>query len=634
MKGVYKEIQDLCGILSKHVRQMNTALMPFTVISSDSTMDMGINQLDQSFMYSQLIKEILLEMEYTDQMKNCFIESCLVEYVENESALNIISEFERTYNPLSAIRWYTRECFLYSMLNRALRTQNLDVIFNMGFFIQDLHRQITQLYSEQNYKQILKVYRGQGIFNTEFTKIVRNKGGLISFNNFLSTTYDGALARVRAESAQDDPELTGVYFVIEIDPSTSKIPFASVNNVSYMDDSEQEVLFSTHTVFRTVDMIQILDNNRLWEVKLTSTNDNDEQLKCYADFLRTQNRGSTLARLGFLMLQMGELSKAEEFYKKTIKPSNMSTAGYNSWFHHNMGIIKTHSGDYQSALDHFNKARQSIIESHSIDFSRHAYLNNSIGTVYESIGDYSTALSYFENAIEIEKRWLPPNHYLFGQSHYNIGIVYQLIGKYTDSHSHFEQALEIWSHSLPSNHPDIAATHANISDLSIWSTKDHANMLIHGQEALNINQRVLPQNHYHQASSRNSLGMTFHSLGQYSTALDYYKEALNILEKSFHDNHPQLGILYNNISEIYRSIGDYQTAISYSLKALEIFQKCYSPNHPNIALAHFTIGSAYRCIGVYTDALSHYNKANDIWCKTLSSYIPQRALFHNNVGEI
>jgi hypothetical protein len=77
------------------------------------------------------------------------------------------------------------------MLNRALRTLEADTIINMGFFIRDLHRQIVDAYQVQrnSYRgESFIVYRGQGLSNSDFEKLMNSKGGLMSFNNFLSTS--------------------------------------------------------------------------------------------------------------------------------------------------------------------------------------------------------------------------------------------------------------------------------------------------------------------------------------------------------------------------------------------------------------------------------------------------------------
>jgi hypothetical protein len=62
----------------------------------------------------------------------------------------------------------------------------------MGFFIADLHRHIVELHAEQFGNQYspasFTVYRGQGLSKTDFEQMLKTKGGLMSFNNFLSTS--------------------------------------------------------------------------------------------------------------------------------------------------------------------------------------------------------------------------------------------------------------------------------------------------------------------------------------------------------------------------------------------------------------------------------------------------------------
>ncbi|CAF1347786.1 unnamed protein product [Rotaria sp. Silwood1] len=62
-------------------------------------------------MYSQIFKEILLDMTYGQQAIKDLVTFCQQQYLGNTKELNIIDEFERTYRPSKAIWWYTRECF-------------------------------------------------------------------------------------------------------------------------------------------------------------------------------------------------------------------------------------------------------------------------------------------------------------------------------------------------------------------------------------------------------------------------------------------------------------------------------------------------------------------------------------------
>ncbi|CAF4445786.1 unnamed protein product, partial [Adineta steineri] len=123
------------------------------------------------------------------------------------------------------------------MLNQALRLMDVDMIIRMGFFINDLHCDIQRLSSEQfNDHQSCKtftVYRGQGLSKEDFTKMTKTKGGLLSFNNFLSTSENCDVSLNFAQQAATNPDLVGILFVMSINPTDSTTPFASVTDVSY-----------------------------------------------------------------------------------------------------------------------------------------------------------------------------------------------------------------------------------------------------------------------------------------------------------------------------------------------------------------------------------------------------------------
>jgi len=60
----------------------------------------------------------------------------------------------------------------FSIFNKALRTQNIDIILKMGFFVRDLHRQIEELHSKIDKHKRLTLYRGQGMLNAS----INNRG--------------------------------------------------------------------------------------------------------------------------------------------------------------------------------------------------------------------------------------------------------------------------------------------------------------------------------------------------------------------------------------------------------------------------------------------------------------------------
>ena len=75
------------------------------------------------------------------------------------------------------------------MINRSLRTFDVDIIAMMGFFLKDIDSEIKKLYKSRTaLTKPFTVYRGQGLSPNDFDQLKSSEGGLLSFNNFLSTS--------------------------------------------------------------------------------------------------------------------------------------------------------------------------------------------------------------------------------------------------------------------------------------------------------------------------------------------------------------------------------------------------------------------------------------------------------------
>ena len=188
IQDIHTNILSICNALESAAKQCDQDSIPLSFVTmTEGVSNINLNQLEPSFMYTQLFKEILFEMNDEETAIKMLTDYCRGFYRGNRRDLNIIDEFERTYRSKSPIWWYTRECFLYRMLNHALRELQGDTIVNMGFFMRDLHRQIQQLHSQQvnTYSGLpFTVYRGQGLSKPHFDKMITTKSLLLSFNSF------------------------------------------------------------------------------------------------------------------------------------------------------------------------------------------------------------------------------------------------------------------------------------------------------------------------------------------------------------------------------------------------------------------------------------------------------------------
>ena len=246
------------------------------------------------------------------------------------------------------------------MVNRTLRLSDTDMIVTMGFFIADLHRHIEQLHRKQfgGHHSAVRfiVYRGQGLSKEDFEQMSQNKGGLISFNNFLSTSKDHNISLRLAHGAITNPDMMGVLFIMTVDPTQSSTPFASITGVSYFKKTKDEVLFSMHTVFRIGEITPMDENNRLFQVKLTLTSDNDRDLRVLTDRIREETNPTDQGwyRLGEVLLKMRQSEKAQQVYEILLEQT--TDAGERGRLYDRLGVVHYNKGDYQEAIGFYEKS--------------------------------------------------------------------------------------------------------------------------------------------------------------------------------------------------------------------------------------------------------------------------------------
>ncbi|CAF1297685.1 unnamed protein product [Rotaria sp. Silwood1] len=299
VKGIYTQIEPICKALQIDQENCDRAMI-----------SISFNRIDPLFMYTQLLKEALLQIE-DDDAKSIkeLVEYCCLQDDVSKTTLEKIEEEYRNHSP---IWWYTGPYFIYSMLNYGLRQMDADIILKMGFFIRHLHQHITKLHSEQqgNMPTNFQVFRGQGLSMEDFEKMKKTKGGLMSFNNFLSTSRNRKVSLENfAKPATQNPTSVGILFVMTIDMAictNSSTPFAEVSKVGFYKDQEEEILFSTHAIFRIDCIERIHDNHsdRLYEVTLTIVgNDNHELNKLTAHIREELGWRTGWSRLGVILIK-------------------------------------------------------------------------------------------------------------------------------------------------------------------------------------------------------------------------------------------------------------------------------------------------------------------------------------------
>ena len=165
---VVEDISLIRKALQQVAHQCEQNSIPLSLIkSTDGVAKKTLYDLDQSFMYTQILKGIQLTIDFSQTHTDESLASSREQFAGNGSRLKDIDKLQKEYLHYEPIRWYACGCFLYSMLNKALRTMEVDRIIQIGFLVCDLHRNIAQRHSDQYVEQknlkLFTVFRGQGL---------------------------------------------------------------------------------------------------------------------------------------------------------------------------------------------------------------------------------------------------------------------------------------------------------------------------------------------------------------------------------------------------------------------------------------------------------------------------------------
>ncbi|CAF1420735.1 unnamed protein product [Didymodactylos carnosus] len=469
---------------------------------------------------------------------------CKESYVDNPHEEAKIREFERNYHPQKSIWWYTRDSCLYRILNKALRLQDIDLLFSMRFLIKDISQQLKDEHRKFiEKKSVMRVYRGQAVATEEIDKLRCEEGQLISFNNFLSTSLDKDEALMFARQIVSSDTLQRVLFEIKVDSRLETCAFADISDMSFFHN-EQEVLFTLGSVFR-LQNVMFDEREGLWCVKLTLCNEDDKDMKeMYEHQKQSVGEGdeqASLLSLGRVLYEIGDRQKAKQYYTRVLDELSDDDTNV-AVCRRRLGEISASQGEYDVALDHLNEAVKLYKKlQHAHDALDIAHCYYWIGAVHFHKEEYETALSYLNKDLAIQQAKLPADHVQTAATLCLIGIV------------HCRQ-------------------------------RDHDSALSYHQRALVMYKKVLPPTHSHISTSLLETGHVYLDKKEYDRALDYYNQSLQMYRKSLPPDHPNVATTYCSIGSVYEDKNDLTRALEYFEKCLVIQKKSLPPSHPYIQM--------------------------------------------------
>ena len=616
--GVFVELDRLLEVLNERTAMVRNSLSLITPLAydSDDRQQWSIKDLSHEnaiFIWFQLLIHTIFRLPRTEIARKEMISECELQYNGNLAQLAKIKEFEETYKSSDAIPWYTGDLFVYRIINRALRTQNIDIILKFYPFIADLHDHLTALHKEfldLGPPSILTVYRGQKIHIDELKKVTKNVGRLLSMNTFFSTGFDRKLARSFAgEAIQANDALVSILYEVTIDTTVPAAPFSNVGQYSKFP-GEEEFLFSIGAIFRVESAEEITDDlGRVWVVHIRLVDEHREQeLNGLFEHLKSQiGETSSLLTLARFLFQMNDMAGAERYYTLLRNELSGNDADMPIVLN-NLGMIAHETNRREEALDLYEQALKGYAKCAVPQPHLTAITYSNIATIHYSVGDYERAEAGFRKVLQLQKSCLDVNNELFITSRNNLGTIFRTQGKLQEALEQYQNALTLCQKVFKTeNHPTRGATEGNLGDIYDELGRKHE-AIVCFERSLAIYKRCLPPGHYFLVGSHANLAHIYTEIGDYKSALSHFECALTIEKQANHGsqkNPLSLANILDGFSLVYLRQNKLVEALNYCNQALKILPK----GHPNRAFTYRQLGAIYREMGICSLAKRAYQEA-------------------------
>ena len=508
--GIYQNIESIRDHLIETLPDVSARMIPLEITPKDSNSD-------RPFTYCQLLKEtILYEDDQINSRKDMLV-FCRIHYAHNPEEIHDVEEFEKSFIDTHSIRWYTRHCFLSKILSRAFRTQEIDLLFKMRYYIQCLHKQIQSIAA----KEPTTVYVILDVDEDIIQKFQGSVNGLVLFHSFLSATLD----RPTLLDYQDKNTSRSIVFSIRLGPECA----ANIEQLR-SSDCKIDVLIDINTVFRVISIVE--GENGVHVVNLESVPQDDAHLQELTDSLRAETKGPVI------ILQLTKLLLATGHYWEI---------------------------DYLTELIYQDKS----FEDDGQSLASLASVHHLLGNVDETKRAFKAARNQFFRSLRAFRLFLPYNHAMLSSTYNNIGGMFYQEDLHERAVKFHEMALQCQFKASSPNMKAVATYSANIGAVYI-DQKNYAEAVSHlKRAALILEKTSMEDNAKSLISIFQKISNCFWSIKQPKEALEYYKKTLDIQLKLPNPLPHPLSVTYYNLSTAYSSIGDFDEAVTCAEKSVE-----------------------------------------------------------------
>ena len=469
-------------------------------------------------------------------------------YYNNTAQLAKISEFERNYRPIDAIRWYTKESFVHMIINEALRTEDPQVLYIYRFYITDLCKRLEEvtLLTRIQQKSSFCVYRGATMDRREIEKLRTDM--LVATNGFFSSTLCRRVAMM----------------FIGIDPITSTPEYET------QIEEHERVLFEIHVDLNQTDGLIVAN------ISVESNHPEEEEILfgLGTTFVITKIVRDSKHSVWYIgMVVSSEMNKLKEEYTKHVVQS-LTHIDATTLF----GIyLSEMSGEYSVGINYFQRYLRQMRFNDPTRSNVYYYM----ARVYRSMGKYQHAIEYFRRAKLLQKPWPSELSYVYADTLSDLAYTYSQVNDTSKAIPLHERALNIFRKVLGENDLDMPLYYTQLA-YAYWKAKRHEDAHVLLAKALSILKEDMSSNFAGLSMTKHIMGLVKYALNQQEDAIRFLQEALELRRKLFANDHPFVGYSYYDLAHIYMETDNQQVALKYAQTALTIFQAKLPGKHPDL----------------------------------------------------
>lgn len=561
----------------------------------------------------QLFKHVIQNSHHDDKAKEEMLSACRKHYQNDPKTLENIDEFDKTYREEESIQWYTKNTFVYKLINAALRTEDIEQLYVFRYYIADLSRKLAQEFKnlqKESKERKIPLYRGATVTEEEKKKISANVGQLFAANSYWSTSSERSYSLAFAQEEMDRSDTAAILYEIECDleDQNDSVIVASISHLSEFPE-EVEYLFDAGSISRIKSAGEDEEyDNKPYVVQIKTVSESQKAVKHYTDEIGVEMEyESPRIMIGILLKRIGKYDKSLEYFEQLLLNPGEEQIAH---IHNRIGIALRLQHKYDSALKHYNTAYDLTLKSDPPERVYLAFILHDQGQIYFRQRKRSLALKYYQEVVDIITKEKGHTNRYIADFYTSIGRLYISYDNYEVAMHYQRNALTIRKACLPPTHVNHAFSYLEIAKIFSFQ-KNYKEALYYHRKALELRQKYLLSNHLNTASSLHFVGQMYYKLDDFKKARDYYWKALKMKRDCLSDSEPY--ITPNILQDIARTYDwKSQEALDYLLEAYHIQRLAEPVHYPSFANLLDDIGFTYKIMRNMEATLKFYKEALEI----------------------